>query len=103
MKIFNKQKKIGTIDFTSTISVTLNLSEYPEVQKQVELIHFSKKDLSILHHLQPYIEQILKNVVHSFYKSLEIEPSLTSIISKYSNVDRLKKHCIITYMKCLEE
>lgn len=91
MKIFNKQKKIGTIDFTSTISVTLNLSEYPEVQKQVELIHFSKKDLSILHHLQPYIEQILKNVVHSFYKSLEIEPSLTSIISKYSNVDRLKK------------
>lgn len=90
MKLFQK-KTVNVIDFKTAIPVTLDISNQPEIQKQLDLIHFTVKDLATLHHLQPYIKSILDNVVTNFYSSLAIEPKLTAIISNHSSVDRLKK------------
>jgi heam-based aerotactic trancducer len=90
-RFFNKKDSASTIDFTQMLPVTLDISNEPEVQKQIALIHFTKKDLSILHHLQPYIEKILNQTVVRFYKSLEAEPKLMKIITENSSVERLEK------------
>ncbi|WP_277585776.1 globin-coupled sensor protein [Psychrobacillus antarcticus] len=88
---FNKKDSTCTIDFKEMLPVTLDISNEPEVQKQIALIHLTNKDLSILLHLQPYIEKILNSTVVRFYKSLEAEPKLMKIITDNSSVERLKK------------
>ena len=91
MGLFKKQKVNNLIDFTPNIPVTLDITEYPDIQNQVLLIHLTEKDLAILKRLQADVESILHLVVKNFYSSLSNHSSLTDIISKHSSVDRLKQ------------
>lgn len=89
--LFFKKSKKKTIHFNHSVPVVLDIADHAEIEKQLKLIHFSEKDLSILHQLQPYIQEILEQTVTSFYKSLEFEPKLIKIITDNSSVERLKK------------
>lgn len=93
MSIFSK-KQTSLIDFSKVISTTLDLREYPVIQKQVKMIRLGTSDLSVLHHLQPHIEQVLEKTVTSFYKAIEVEPKLMKIITDHSSVERLQKTLI---------
>ena len=88
MRFFKKKKEILTIDDGSSSSI--DITDYPEVQKQVSFIQLTKKDLAMLQFLQPKISEILQLVVDSFYRSVEREQSLVDIISTHSSIDRLK-------------
>ena len=88
---FKKQDSTNSIDFTKDITVVLDIPDHSEIKKQISMIHLTKNDLAILHHLQPFIQQILENTVTSFYKSLEAESKLMDIITTHSSVERLKK------------
>lgn len=88
---FKKQNSTNSIDFTKDITVVLDIPDHSEIKKQISMIHLTKNDLAILHHLQPFVQQILENTVTSFYKSLEAESKLMDIITTHSSVERLKK------------
>lgn len=94
MKIYNRlrftnNQKSG-IDFSQTQSVKIDVAKFPEVQKQIAMIHLTTYDLEILRHLKPHIGPFLTNAVDKFYKALAIEPSLMHIINANKGVDRLK-------------
>ncbi|QFG00278.1 globin-coupled sensor protein [Psychrobacillus glaciei] len=88
---FKKQNLTNSIDFTKDIPVVLDISDHSDIKKQIAMIHLTKNDLAILHHLQPFVQQILDVTVTSFYKSLESESKLMDIITTHSSVERLKK------------
>lgn len=91
MGLFKKVKVNNLIDFTApNTPITLNIPEYPDIQKQVSMIHLTERDLVILKRLQRDVEKILHLVVKNFYKSFENVTLLTDIIAKHSSVDRLK-------------
>lgn len=90
MGLFKKEKVNNLIEFIPNTPITLDFPEYPDIQKQVTLIHLTQKDLAILKRLQPDVEKILHLVVKNFYSSLTNHSMLTDIISKHSSVDRLK-------------
>jgi len=74
-------------DFEGTITVNRN----SDLEKQLKMIDFQTEDLSILKSLQPLIEEHIDEIVSQFYKNLEHEGSLMTIIQDNSSVDRLKK------------
>lgn len=90
MGLFKRKKVDNLIDFMPNTPITLDFPEYPDIQKQVTLIHLTQKDLAILKRLQPDVEKILHLVVKNFYSSLSNHSMLTDIISKHSSIDRLK-------------
>lgn len=90
MGLFKKEKVKNLIEFIPNTPITLDFPEYPDIQKQVTLIHLTQKDLAILKRLQPDVEKTLHLVVKNFYSSLTNHSMLTDIISKHSSVDRLK-------------
>ncbi|MEK3937684.1 globin-coupled sensor protein [Sporosarcina sp. FSL W7-1349] len=86
-------------DLSESTAGIIDVGEFPEVQKQLTLIHLTTKDLGLLKNMKPYIEPMAKSAVNAFYKALEVEPSLMEIIAKNSTVDRLK----VTLQKHLME
>lgn len=79
--------------------IQLDLSNYPDLQKQLQLLNFTKEDLAILKQLQPFAIEVLPVMVDSFYASISLNSDLTSIINKNSKIDRLK----VTLSKHLED
>jgi len=93
MAIFSRNSKTNrglSINFSDTISGEIDVAKFPEVQKQLAMIHLTEKDLAILKQLKPYIEPMIVKGVDSFYKALEVEASLIKIIEDNSSVERLK-------------
>ncbi len=70
--------------------VQLDLSQYPDLLKQVELIQLRKEDLAILKQLQPLTEELIPSMVTQFYDAISISSNLLDIINQNSNIDRLK-------------
>ncbi|NEU32587.1 globin-coupled sensor protein [bacterium LRH843] len=85
------EKKI-TID-----DVSINVSE--EVQLQLDMIHLDKEDLVVVKELQPMIWENIEVIVSQFYKNLEQNSSLRTIINDNSSVERLR----ITLRKHINE
>ncbi len=88
MRFFKKEKLMMITP--DSLASSIEISEHPEVQKQIFFIRLTKKDLALLHYLQPMIRETLHSVVDSFYRTLERERTLVNIISSHSTVDRLK-------------
>ena len=78
------------IDFTQTQSVKIDVDKFPEVQKQIAMIHLTTRDLEVLRHVKPHIISFLPKAVDEFYKALAVEPSLMQIINANKGTDRLK-------------
>ncbi|RFU64206.1 globin-coupled sensor protein [Bacillus sp. V59.32b] len=70
--------------------VHMQLQDYPDVQTQIKMIGLTNRDLCIIRSLQPLVKEHLEVLVGNFYKNLEHEPSLMSIITDNSTVNRLK-------------
>ncbi|MFJ7934493.1 protoglobin domain-containing protein [Sporosarcina sp. NPDC096371] len=86
----SKNYQESMIDFTQTQSVKIDVDKFPEVQKQIEMIHLTTRDLEMLRHLKPHIDPFLTKVVDEFYKALTVESSLVQIIDSNKSIDRLK-------------
>ena len=70
--------------------VNLNLSAYPELNKQLQLLDLTKKDLAILKQLQPYAQNVIPVMVDQFYDAISQSSTLISIIQRSTKIDKLK-------------
>jgi heme-based aerotactic transducer len=61
------------------------------INRQLEMIELTHRDLAILAQLKPWVEEKIDWIVGRFYETLEKEPSLFEIIHRHSSVERLKK------------
>ena len=72
----------------NTKDVQLSITD-EELIRQLQLIDLTNHDLEIAKRLQPIIEENISVLVNNFYNNVQQEPSLSQIILKYSNVERL--------------
>ena len=70
--------------------VHLNLSAYPELSKQLQLLDLTKKDLAILKQLQPYAQDIIPVMVNRFYDAISQSSNLMDIIQHSTRIEKLK-------------
>ena len=70
--------------------VDLDLSAYPELNKQLQLLNLTKTDLAILKQLQPLAAEVIPIMVDEFYKAISQSPVLLGIIERSSHIDKLK-------------
>lgn len=90
MTFFKKRENITFIDLKKLAPVTLKVRQSDMLFNQIALIHLKEEDLIILSNLQPYIKEILEDVVSNFYQSLEVNPELIDIIKRHSSIEKLK-------------
>nr|WP_232732331.1 globin-coupled sensor protein [Bacillus sp. mrc49] len=89
---WRSRRKLETIDYSQfKEQVGINITEYPGVLTQVDMIHLTIADLCIIRSMQEEVKGHLTEIVDNFYRNLENEPSLMKIISDNSSVERLKK------------
>ena len=79
---FNPEEYIQQVD--------LDLSAYPELNKQLQLLNLTKTDLAILKQLQPLAAEVIPIMVDEFYKAISQSPVLLGIIERSSHIDKLK-------------
>jgi heam-based aerotactic trancducer len=70
--------------------VHMDLPKNTNIEKQVKMIDLTRDDLCVIRVFQPYVVKHLDDIVDTFYAVLAYEPSLISIIEKYSSVKKLK-------------
>lgn len=80
-------KKLNTVQGHTKLSIKRD----GDVEKQIQMIGLTKEDLDIAKSLQPFVLASLDQIVERFYKNLENEPSLLTIIKDNSSIERLKK------------
>lgn len=71
-------------------NVQLDVSRYPNLQKQLQLLNLTTEDLAIVKQLQPLTKDLIPNMVNQFYAAISLSPELLDIIQKTSQIDRLK-------------
>lgn len=92
--LFNKSTEKSKTAFFKTDEyihqVNLDLSAYPELKKQLQLLNLTKADLAILKQLQPLAVDTIPVMVDEFYKAISQSPELLGIIERSSRLDKLK-------------
>lgn len=92
--LFNKSTEKSKTEFFKTEEyirqVNLDLSAYPELKKQLQLLNLTKTDLAILKQLQPLAVGTIPVMVDEFYKAISQSPELLGIIERSSRIDKLK-------------
>lgn len=86
---FQRAAKEHKIDISKQ-HTKMELSGYPEIKKQMQMLHITNQDLQYLKAFKPYVEEKLDVIVDSFYSAVGLESSLIDIINRNSSVDRLK-------------
>ena len=71
-------------------NVQLDVSKYPNMTKQLQLLNLTKEDLAILKQLQPLTENIIPVMVDQFYTAISASDTLMNIIQKTSHIEKLK-------------
>lgn len=69
----------------------IRIQSKSQLARQITLIDLTEGDLAVAKALQPIIIRNIDNIVDTFYKHLENEPLLMSIIESHSSIDRLKQ------------
>lgn len=64
------------------------------------MVRLGNEELHVLEELQPLIKEHISTIVDSFYRNLDHEKSLMTIINDHSTVERLKKHYGVISMRC---
>ncbi|WP_336046416.1 globin-coupled sensor protein [Solibacillus ferritrahens] len=70
--------------------VSLDVSKYPDLSKQLQLLKLTNEDLAIIKQLEPFAQEIIPNMVEQFYEAISLSTELTDIINNTSKIDRLK-------------
>ncbi|WP_027964875.1 globin-coupled sensor protein [Halalkalibacillus halophilus] len=92
--MFNKKKKEATKAFDANewlSEVTLDIPPASDLEKQLHMIHLTKKDLAVLIAIKPLVSKHIESIVDQFYKNIEHEPSLMEMIKRNSSIERLKQ------------
>lgn len=71
--------------------VQLDVHNYPDLVKQLQLLNLTTEDLAILKQLQPLAKDLVPTMVEQFYSAISLQSNLVSIIQANSQIDRLKK------------
>lgn len=71
--------------------VQLNVSQYPNLEKQIQVLQLTKEDLAILKQLQPQSEKFIPTMVDCFYNVISLSAHLVEIINHNSKIETLKK------------
>ncbi|MEG0472227.1 MAG: globin-coupled sensor protein [Solibacillus sp.] len=79
--------------------VHLDISKYPELNKQLQLLKLTREDLAILKQLQPYTHDLIPVMVDQFYGAISLSADLIQIIKNTTQIERLK----VTLNKHLED
>ena len=99
---FSKSPKVSNQPFfdiaTYSHEVHLDVSNYPDLTKQLQLLHLTKEDLAIIKQLEPYASEVIPIMVEQFYDSVTLSPDLVNIIKHTTQIERLK----ITLSKHIE-
>lgn len=96
----NKPTSAKLFDIDKHIhDVELNVSDYPDIMKQIEIIQLTKEDLAIIRQLKPYAEKFIPTMVDEFYKAVSLSNHLVELINNHTKIERLK----ITLTKHLQE
>lgn len=70
--------------------VRLDVSNYPNLQKQLQLLNLTVDDLAIIKQLQPLAKDLIPAMVEQFYAAISLSQDLIDIINRTSHIDRLK-------------
>ncbi|AZV88580.1 Heme-based aerotactic transducer hemAT [Bacillus amyloliquefaciens] len=91
--LFKKDRKKETAYFSEADGKKrIELSnQYADVKKQLKMVRLGNEELHVLEELQPLIKEHISTIVDSFYRNLDHEKSLMTIINDHSTVERLKK------------
>lgn len=73
-----------------TQQVLLDVSNHPDLQKQLQLLDLTNKDLAIIKQLQPLAKDLIPEMVDQFYAAISLSTDLLDIIHRTSQIDRLK-------------
>ncbi len=70
--------------------VRLDVSNYPNLQKQLQLLNLTVDDLAIIKQLQPLAKDLIPAMVEQFYAAISLSQDLIDIINRTSHIYRLK-------------
>lgn len=71
--------------------INANLSILDEdIRLQMKMISLSKRELQIIHSVQPYIQKNIEFLVEKFYQTILEVPALKAIIKEHSSIERLR-------------
>lgn len=87
---FSKEQQpfFNTNDYIQ--QVHLDISQYPDLHKQLQLLKLTKEDLAILKQLQPFSKELIPEMVEQFYASISHSPDLLNIIENTTRIEKLK-------------
>ncbi|MEG0383378.1 MAG: globin-coupled sensor protein [Solibacillus sp.] len=91
---FSKSSKASNQTFFDSAKyskeVILDISKYPELNKQLQLLKLTREDLAVLKQLQPYTNDLIPVMVEQFYESISLSVDLVQIIKNTTQIERLK-------------
>lgn len=70
--------------------VNLDVSNYPTLHKQLQLLKFTKDDLAVIKQLEPFAQQLVPVMVEQFYGAISLSSELVDIIGSSARMERLK-------------
>lgn len=70
--------------------VNLDVSNYPDLHKQLQLLKLTKEDLAVIKQLEPFAPQVVPVMVEKFYGAISLSPELVDIIGSSARMERLK-------------
>lgn len=71
-------------------TVTLDVRNFPDLSKQINLLNLTKDDLAIILHFQKYSDELVPLMVEEFYNTINKATELKKIINDHSSIERLK-------------
>lgn len=91
---FSKSSKVSNQSFFDSAKysheIHLDVSNYPDLNKQLQLLNLTTEDLAIIKQLEPYAPEIIPAMVDQFYGAITLSPELVTIIQHTTQIERLK-------------
>ncbi|MER1987826.1 MAG: globin-coupled sensor protein [Solibacillus sp.] len=91
--LFNKPNKelkpfFNTANYIH--QVHLDISTYPDITKQLQLLKLTTEDLALLKQLQPLTNELIPKMVEQFYTAISQSAELVNIINTTTKIEKLK-------------
>lgn len=92
--LFSRATKVSTKPYFDIANyaqqVNLDVSNYPNLHKQLQLLKLTKEDLAVIKQLEPFAQQVVPVMVEKFYGAISLSPELVDIIGSSARMERLK-------------
>ncbi|HEY4623681.1 MAG TPA: protoglobin domain-containing protein, partial [Solibacillus sp.] len=91
---FSKSSKVSHPSFLDNTKYApkthVDVSDYPSLQRQLQVLNLTTDDLAIIKQLEPYAQEIIPVMVDQFYEAITLSPELVTIIKNTTQIERLK-------------